>query len=192
MVWFSIPPSAPWQWVALFAGIIALGLALMALPTVFQMIWGRPRMAIDYNIRELEGGRVLQCTIQNIPIRNKILRTLGVRRMPAEDIMAGFQIKECNTQQIVFPLVVTKIIAHDGTTGAHRISLAGSRIPAVFGIVVAEDDIGEVRNVEEQASTAALRPSKYCACAHIAIEGKDFDIERNFVVMENHPFICLE
>ncbi len=60
--------------------VTALVLALMALPTVFQMIWGRPKVVILFR----EGAdSSLRCEFEQSSVC-KWIRYLGVRRTPVE------------------------------------------------------------------------------------------------------------
>jgi len=49
---------------ALIVAIIALVVAIMAIPTVFQMIWGKPKLKIGYD--NMNGYR-LWMKLQNMP-----------------------------------------------------------------------------------------------------------------------------
>jgi len=171
---------------AFVISIIALVVAIMALPTIFQMIWGKPKLMILFGVKEIPDGKILQCELVNPPIRNKLLKRLGIRRVTAEDIMGRFYIEEYGSRRVVFPGEVPKIITHNGTEGHQRIGLAASFFPAIFGIVLSSYTDKRVYVFEEQETV--LPPGKYCACIHVTMEGKPFEKQRNFVVSQTHPF----
>jgi hypothetical protein len=79
--------------------IIALLVAVMALPTVFQMIWGRPKVDISF---EESVGDVLLCTFGQ-PFVAPWLRHLGVRRAPIE-ISVTIEIKNHAGETIAFTI----------------------------------------------------------------------------------------
>jgi len=186
MEWFSFPLPAWWLWVVSIIGIMAF---VMAVKPFVQAIWGKPEIEVDFGVKDLEGGRVLQCEICNPPIRHKILRLLGVTRVTAEDITAEFRIKEHGRQSEIFAAVAQ--IQTFGGTYAHRISLAGSVIPAVFGIAIAIMDKGEVKPFGEDVTTV-LSPSAYCAYVRILVGGKLITKERTFVVTDESPYAYWE
>jgi hypothetical protein len=75
-------PSDEFIYITGIAGVLALVVAVMALPTVFQMLWGRPKIDIGYS-EEKEPSDVLFCTFDQ-PFVARWLRPLGVRRTPVE------------------------------------------------------------------------------------------------------------
>lgn len=68
-----------WQ---LLLGIAALVVALMALPTAFQMLWGRPRITFRFSRVVADDGLSvhLLAHLFNLPVTNKFLVWLGVKR----------------------------------------------------------------------------------------------------------------
>src|SRR5712691_5616336 len=85
----------PAEWIAL----VALVLALIALPTVFQMLWGRPQIEIRFLKHDIGNASALLCACHNRPISNRFFRALGVVRESA-DISVGFQIFDENMKKI--------------------------------------------------------------------------------------------
>lgn len=67
------------EWIAL----AALLLGAMALPTVFQMFWGRPQITFWFNRVEDERDTLLLIHLQNFPIGNRVLSWMGVSREEA-------------------------------------------------------------------------------------------------------------
>ncbi len=80
MEWLSQDPSAPWLWAGIIFGIAGFVLAAMALPTALQMFFGRPKVSVEFKSPVIDGVIVLQCHILNRPVKNRLLRSLGVTR----------------------------------------------------------------------------------------------------------------
>ena len=61
-------------------GIFALAVGLMALPTAFQIFWGRPEITFEFS--RLHGGDYtnLFAHLYNHPVKRWLLRALGVKR----------------------------------------------------------------------------------------------------------------
>jgi hypothetical protein len=85
---------------ALPISIIALVLALVALPPTFQMIFGRPRLRTEFKEDITGAGKRLICEISNVPVRSRSLRFIGVRR-DAAAILADFQVREVGTNKVI-------------------------------------------------------------------------------------------
>lgn len=186
MEWFSFPLPAWWLWVVSIIGIMAF---VMAVKPFVQAIWGKPKIEVDFGVKDLEGGRVLQCEICNPPIRHKILRLLGVTRVIAEDITASFSIEEYGSGRVIFSGAVPSIITYSGTTGAQRISLPPSVFPANFAIVIVVDTEKKVRVFEENI---ILLSGKYCANVEVRMVDKTIKVKKRFVVSQTHPFAYWE
>ncbi len=103
-------------------GSTALVVAVMALPTVLEMMWGRPKISLDLGLEKIDGGIVLECTIWNEPITNKLLTALHVRRMVAEDVTAIFDVKSLSSDRNIFSGYIPKIRDFSGKY-AQRVSL---------------------------------------------------------------------
>ena len=81
-------------------GLIALGIGLMALPTIFQMFYGRPKLMFEADDFTGPDGRILVLAIKNQPIKSRFLRLIGVER-EAGDVIAFFDIQELGTGRIL-------------------------------------------------------------------------------------------
>jgi hypothetical protein len=95
---------------ALVIGIIALLVSLVTLPSAFQMFWGGPKLYFDF--LELDGSDVkrLYCSISSVPIQNRTLQRLGVRRESAV-VSAKFRICEAGSNRIVLDTAQAKLVA---------------------------------------------------------------------------------
>jgi hypothetical protein len=171
--------------------ISALVVAIFALVLyVLQMIWGRPKIVLDFDVSEFEGARLLECEIHNEPIARGLLRMLRIRRMVAEDIMAYFSIKEQGSNRVVFSGDVPHIYAYTGVK-SQRISLAASPFPAIFGIVEVDYGSGVVKVFDEKLKfdeEVTLERGAYYTDIKVAADGEHIRAKRNFEVSDKHPF----
>src|SRR5258708_30845422 len=76
-----------WEWLTL----VTFLMALVALTSPFQMLWGRPQITFETRT-SLGQVTILFLTIHNKPVPASILIKLGVRRDPAT-ITAAIQIR---------------------------------------------------------------------------------------------------
>ncbi|MBM4450403.1 MAG: hypothetical protein FJ022_06340 [Chloroflexi bacterium] len=100
----------------------------MAVQPFTQAIWGRPRIKVGFH------GKVeaIQCSLQNCPITNSLLRKIGVTRSPVQDLSVTYYITETNMK---VPLAsITPQLTYSGYTSEH-ISLPATTLDsAVFNI----------------------------------------------------------
>lgn len=176
-----------WQIVSLifgFAGVIAL---IMAVQPFIQMICGKPKIKIDFSIQELPGSRCLRCDIYNELITAKILKAMSIRRMVAEDILANYEIYEWGTDKLVFTGAVPHIVKYDGSE-SQRISLAGSFMPAKFGIVTVLYQDGQVKTFDKNH---ILGIGKYYAKIYLVADNEPITKTVIFFVTKEHPYFYL-
>jgi hypothetical protein len=88
------------HWLAIFGVILGVAAMVMAAPPLFQMFFGRPRLRFEADDFTGPDGRILVIAIKNPPVRNRILRFLGVEREYG-DVIAFFDIQELGTGRIV-------------------------------------------------------------------------------------------
>jgi len=167
---------------ALVISIIALILSVMALPTVFQMFWGRPKLAADFWGLEGSAGKRFTCNITNAPVRGRILRRLGVRREPAV-IFADFQVCEAGTNRILLDMTRVPLIdlAGDANEGSLRATL-GDHMPVAFVCIVhpTEGDAYAV-NVHRNMKTV-LPPGRYRVNVDVICGDRVFKASREITV----------
>ena len=89
------------QWSDVVLSLIAFGLAVVTLPTAFQMWWGKPRIEVNFEKCRVHGGASLVCIVRNRPVDNRILRSLGVRSSPANRIGVFSSIRTSGTKALV-------------------------------------------------------------------------------------------
>ena len=90
------------QWSDVVLSLIAFGLAVVTLPTAFQMWWGRPAIEIDFAEQSVDIGVGLNCNITNCFIENEFLTLLGVRRTAAYDLGVKATIRESGTGKFIW------------------------------------------------------------------------------------------
>ncbi len=185
---FIASPPPIWQWVGIGAGFLALGVAILTLPTVLQMLYGKPNITLEIDIEEREGGRILRCCIFNLPVTNKWLNKLGVERKTAQSIVASFRIEEKGTKREIPTGDVPYIIQYDGTKNAQRVNLSSSIFPAKFAIAKAIYQDGKV---EVWDNPQEIPPGAYIACVGVTWKQTVIKEEKHFVVSGKHPYIYL-
>jgi len=82
------------------AGLLIGIIGLMALPTVFQMIFGRPRLSFWTDEFTGPDGRILLFAFKNEEVSNWLLRMLRVER-EARDVQVFFNVQEQGTHKII-------------------------------------------------------------------------------------------
>lgn len=90
---------------AFVISIVALAVAVVTLPTVFQMWFGRPLLNIKVQEHNRSTGQKdFMCEIYSSPVDFMLLRKIGVTR---DDITvgAGFEVSEFRTKKMgIIPL----------------------------------------------------------------------------------------
>ena len=81
---------------SLIVGIVGLA----ALPTVFQMVFGRPRLSFWTDEFTGADGRILVFAFKNEEVKNWLLRLLRVER-EARDVQVFFNVQEQGTKKII-------------------------------------------------------------------------------------------
>ena len=78
--------------------VIALVVALMSVPSVFQQFWGGPKVVFEFQIGR--GRKSASVLASNVPVTNPLLRFLRVRRESAREIHVSIDISERGTQRV--------------------------------------------------------------------------------------------
>jgi hypothetical protein len=130
MNWIHHAPSALWQWIGLVAGLLGLAISIMALPTVLQMLWGRPKPSVEFQSNRASSFVSLQCHIANAPIRSRVLRRIGITRQ-ATKITTAIRVSEQGTGKL---LVADMVSTSNGLGGP---SSDISELTNVWPLVVA-------------------------------------------------------
>lgn len=151
-----------WQWVALILAFVGTALGLVALPTIFQMIGGRPKVFIGY------GGNAegLEYSFEQ-PFVAGWLGRLGVRRSSVE-ISAHLYVRGVSTEfEISDP--IAEMYHLDGRHGKFM-TLTASLLPTL-GLVVARFTDGSCMFRDFKT---VIPPGTYEAELIVLGEGRDF------------------
>ncbi len=117
-----------WEW----AGIVLAGVGLaMAVPSIFQMFWGRPALKVKFENGIKEAERFLPVYLSNPPIKNKFLKTLGVRRGTIQSITAQFRISELGSNTIVITSRQGRLYSDDDPDDKGRLRIT---LPPTFSV----------------------------------------------------------
>ena len=101
--------------IALGVAGIAVGLPalVVAVPPYCQMIWGRPKLRIEFVDFTGTEGKDLMCSIFNEPVHNRFLKAVAVARETG-DLNAAFDLTEEGSQRLLLRGINAFI--HDATT----------------------------------------------------------------------------
>jgi hypothetical protein len=194
---FSSPPSSHWQWFAIIISIIAFGLAIMTLPTVFQMIWGRPKLKVSFWGK----GHILQCGIQNVPVKG-ILKYLGVERELIPDFSVNVLIKDKSIEdeldgQVYYGSCVLEVGDLDKSCKKQVILPASDTLFARIYIVTATNEKAYLmdENFDPIKPTTLnwgkeIKPGTYKLTIEANAKGKISNIAKEFKYQTSEP--CLE
>ena len=183
-----------WQWVGLIVAILALVIAIIALQPLVQVIWGRPRFNTRFEHDQEGLIRFLIVHLENLPIRSRFLKLLGIRRQPIHSVTANYQLKEVGSGIIVIPIRQLLINTDDttDTLGTMRIEL-----PATYGVAAAamfvlwnEDEKGvqlAPSRVGEEGQI--IKPGYYEAIFNFNIDGEPTLMSRRFRVGEEREML---
>ena len=165
-------------------GIIVL---LIAIRPLLQVKMSSPKISVKFSVGEQTNATaVLQCEIYNTPITNKFLNLYRIKRKTATDIVASFFINEFGSNRIVSPGMVPEIIPYSGSR-SQRITLPASTVPVVFGVLLVDRDKGQVKPFGRSRVTA-IESGRYSVLITITVDGKNYDITKNFSVITEYPY----
>lgn len=117
-----------WEWV----GIVLAGVGLLVgIPSVLQMVIGRPKLILDFDRIESGKDRHLAVFIKNQQLGNplegkkSIWRKLGIKRDTIESLTVSFRVSEAGTGKILIPIMQARIFsdANPDETGTWRTTL---------------------------------------------------------------------
>ncbi len=184
---FQSPPE--WLvWVGSIAGIIALGLGVVMLPTVLQMFWGRPSLNTRFEPGVKGRQRWLQVFLENRPIEKQWLKKLGVRGDTLQSLNVSFRLAEVGSGRIIVPIRQARIYTDDtgDTLGRFRVSLPATySVAANVMIVRWDEDLGAVvlpPIFEDEEPQAKLEQGYYQMIMNLLVDGHPIFITRNFRV----------
>ena len=170
--------------VAFTISVIALVLAIIALPPVFQMVWGRPNVDVIFSDSKDKRNqrKYLHCQIVNLPLENRLLQRLGVYRRPIDDVHAFFSVEDIKTHKMVVTDIMASIYTTQNAEQMISVSLPASTIPALINLVEARNDGYANTIAHYEAKNIQLPLGEYCAIIRVKTSEKGKEFRRNFFV----------
>ena len=164
------------QVLGLFMSILALGVAIMTLPTAFQMWWGRPSLDVEFKTDRSTRAVALRCLITNELIATWWHRKAGVIRDAAHDVRGSFTIRKGGTNELIFP----------GRLPFHADLRAGVPVSSVIALQFFEKEMAQTRNHESDDESLMLPPGEYeCELKLMWSQGGGITKNRTFRVAKN-------
>ena len=181
---FSEPPPPLLSWGDIVLSAVAFGLAAVTLPTAFQMWWGRPSIAAEFERERYDSGAALRCRIRNAPVRNKLLAALGVVRETAHGVGANAIITESASGKVLARRRLQFSV--EGADPSPSVDLH-ARIPAVALVVVQGTDAASAVASPStgEDSDILIGPGQYGCEVTIVCGTKELTIHQEFVVRES-------
>jgi hypothetical protein len=157
------------HWLAIIGVALGVAAIVMAAPPLFQMFFGRPRLAFEAQDFTGSDGRILVIAIKNPPIRNRFLRSIGVER-EFGDVIAFFDIQELGTGRIVADSVRGQM----QTVHLHEFGFQGRSMPGfTVGLTVLATRNGQASIVSAHAEEIRDIPLGHYV-AHVSVfRGQD-------------------
>jgi len=171
-------------------GVVALVVAIMAVviavPPFAQMIRGRPKVRLSFDVSTEQGAKLLLCAIHNLPINSWFLKKIGVTRTPTE-VFASFDIREHGTNKIIVNSFRARLTDGRNADAMGLILIARPGPPLVFVVVEQRDREATAINYEPmQCAKVALSPGEYFADVKVAWDESTVNvIAQSFTVDAN-------
>ncbi len=147
-------------------GILALVVAIVALPTAAQMFWGRPKVSLSVHQEQADWGKMLTCRIANQPIDSSFLRKIRVYRQDASDVAVSFTIRKEGKGRETLAEVEPDIRIRSGKETSDT-RIPGSRNYRWFSLVVWRNKCNDVV-VAGPEPVRPLRPGRYVASIRVS------------------------
>ena len=174
---------AEWEWVGM---VLAGAGILMAAPTLFQMLWGRPQLKTRFETEAQGSERLLVVFLENRRITSPIAKRLGVRRETIRSLTAHFRISEAGSGTIIIPICQARIYSDEDATdtGRDRIPLPPTfSVAASIPVARWDNDNQRVAVPQIRAkSETVLLPGHYRADIIFMVDGDEDRRSRHFTV----------
>ena len=154
------------EWTDVVLSAIAFGVGFVTLPTAFQMWWGKPAIAVQFDTDRRETGAYLKCYIYNDYVKNRALKLLGVRREPAHEVAGTVTIREHPTGKVIGQARLRLNVEKGGSSVRADIHVG---LPAIAVIVYYEKNDGgaRLRDHEEGVEDQLIGQGEYEAALDI-------------------------
>ncbi len=162
-------------------GVAGVALAVVALPTVFQMLAGRPKIEFGFSEILTHDTKLLRIEIRNRPVSNAFLKFLGVRRDSAH-ITSGYTVVNAATGQKVVGLTNPQIVV--GDIHARAVELPAGILVAQIGVAYAKAESVSVLE-DSEVGGVFLPPGNYLIPLVVFCGEKSFVARKEFVVTQN-------
>ncbi len=172
-----------WEW----AGFVLAGIGIaMAVPSIFQSLWGRPFLRTRFENGVDKANRFLPVYLDNPPVRNRILKRLGIRRDTIQSLTIHFQIKEAGSGKIIVPIRQARIYSDDDPNDMGRDRIA---LPPTFSVaasvMIVRWDIQKKKALippDRLRTEYPLDSGRYIVDISLIVDGDPTIVSRQFVV----------
>lgn len=185
LAFFGIFGRVPdeWEWIS----IVFTGLAIaMAVPSLLQMIWGRACIETEFKVATRGNTRSILVFLKNPPVKNRVLKLLGVRRETVQSFTAEYRISEQGSKTIIDPIRVARLFSDEDTLeeGSNRIVLPPTySVAACIGIGTWDDSIKRAVILEDRIrDSLLLSKGIYHLNIMMFLDGEPKEISRQLVV----------
>lgn len=172
-----------WEWV----GIILAGIGItMAMPPILQLFWGHHSLRTRFENGVDGVKRFLPVYLDNMPVKNKILKKLGIKRDTIQSLTVQFRISEAGSGKVIIPIHNARIYSDDDPTdiGKDRISLPATLSVGACIMIVQWDAQKKQAIVlhDRLMSEFPLNTGQYIIDISLFVDGEPRIISRQFVV----------
>ena len=175
-----------WEWV----GIVLAGVGIaMATPSILQMFWGCACIETEFEVSARGNERSLVIFLKNPPVKNRILKTLGVKRETVQSLTAEIRISEFGSKNIIVPIRHARLFSDEDTSdkGSNRIVLPPTYSVAASIMVAMWDNKNEEAIIlgDRLRQPLLIVEGYYYAQIIIFVDGEPNEISRQFVIGKN-------
>jgi len=172
-----------WEWV----GVVLAGVGLtMATPSILQMLLGRPKIKMQFENGVKEVDRFLLVYLSNPPIKNKLLRKLGIRRETIQSLTAQFRISELGSRKVIIPSRQARIYSDDDPDDKGRFR---TTLPPTFSvaasIMVVFWDVEKDKAIvlpDRLREASALPEGAYQVHIIFLVDGDPISVSHQFII----------
>ena len=168
-------------------GVVALLVGVLAIPTILQMYFGRPRLTFEADDFTGPDARILLIKIQNEPVKSKLLLLLGIEREPG-GLLAFVSVQKLGTNEILVRAAPGLL----NCTPLRSLGLSARALPGfVVGLAVISTRKGTAHIVDARAGDTddgiPIAPGAYMANIAIVRGQRTYNIKQTFTVgAEDH------
>lgn len=172
-----------WEWV----GIVFAGVAIaMATPNILQMFWGRAYVEVEYEVGAKDSERSLLVFLKNPPVKNRMLKALGVKRETVQSLTAEIRISEFGSKKIIVPIRHARLFSDDdpSNAGSNRIVLPPTYSVAASVMIAMWDSQNKKAIIlgDRLRQPLLLGEGYYLIQIIILVDGEPKELSRQFVV----------